>query len=202
MKICSTCGFECEDGITVCPTCGKSTDGSEKDTDSRQQNDPFEEYRRQIESRMREQENRINAIKEQMSSKADNEAAEDKKKTDRAEKKAQWDKTDYFTADDIENYRVVCALAYLAGIFGIIAALLTDRESQYLAFHIKESLKITVCAAFLSMASLLFSWTVIVPFLCIAGLFVLAVVSIISAVWALQGKSVHAVIIRNLTILN
>ncbi len=202
MKICSTCGFECENEITVCPTCGKSTDGSEKDKDSRQQNDPFEEYRRQIESRMREQENRINAIKEQMNTKTDNEAAEAARKADRASKKAQWDKTDYFTADDIENYRVVCALTYLAGIFGIIVALLTDRESQYLAFHIKESLKITVCAAFLSMGALLFSWTVIVPFVCMAGLFVLAAVSIISAVWALQGKSVHAVIIRNLTILN
>ena len=66
MKICNTCGFECEDNLEICPTCGRSCDGSDPKNNTVPQTDPFAEYRKQIDLQMKEQEKRIEAIKKQM----------------------------------------------------------------------------------------------------------------------------------------
>ena len=66
MKICNTCGFECEDGIEICPTCGRKCDGSDSPKSAAAQTDPFAEYRKQIDMQMKEQAQRIEALKKQM----------------------------------------------------------------------------------------------------------------------------------------
>lgn len=201
MSICNTCGFECEDGIEICPTCGRKCDGSDSPKSTAAQTDPFAEYRRQIDMQMKEQEQRIEAIKKQMQEEKEN----DKRKTENKEKKPEkspWDKTELFSAEEVKGYRLTAVLIYLLGIFGIILALVTDKSSSYLKFHIAEGLKITVVTAALAVISVLLAFTFIVPVLCAAGLAVCTVINLISAYKTLKGKSENAVIIREFKILN
>ncbi len=201
MKICNTCGFECEDDIEICPTCGRSCDGSDPKKNTVPQTDPFAEYRKQIDMQMKEQEKRIEAIKKQMQ----DEKEKEKRKTENKEKRSQknlWDKTELFSDEEVKEYRLTAVLIYLLGIFGIILALVTDKSSPYLKFHITEGLKITVVTAVLAVISVLLAFTFIVPVLSGAGLIVCSVINLISAYKTLEGKSENAVIIRNLTILN
>ena len=202
MKICNTCGFECEDNAEICPTCGKSCDGSNSNKDIPLSPDPFKEYRRQIDMQIKEQEKRIDAIKQQMKKEQEEKARkEEEEKTSRSDK-SQWDKTELFSETEAKEYRLVAVLVYLLGFFGIIIALLTDKDSSYLKFHINEELKITIAAAALTAISVVLSWTFVIPVISLVGIIICTVVNLISAYFTLEGKSKNAVIIRNLTILN
>lgn len=201
MKICNTCGFECENETEICPTCGRNCDGSDSPKSAAAQTDPFAEYRKQIDMQMKEQEQRIEAIKKQINE----EKSKEKRKPRAQDKKPEkntWDKTELFSAEEVKEYRLTAVLIYLLGIFGIILALVTDRNSPYLKFHIAEELKITVVTAALAIFSVLLAFTFIVPVLCTAGIAACCVINLISACKTLNGKSENAVIIRNLTILN
>ncbi|MBQ6897494.1 MAG: hypothetical protein IJN70_00825 [Clostridia bacterium] len=201
MKICNTCGFECENETEICPTCGRNCDGSDSPKSAAAQTDPFAEYRKQIDMQMKEQEQRIEAIKKQINE----EKSKEKRKPRAQDKKPEkntWDKTELFSAEEVKEYRLTAVLIYLLGIFGIILALVADRNSPYLKFHIAEELKITVVTAALAIFSVLLAFTFIVPVLCTAGIAACSVINLISACKTLNGKSENAVIIRNLTILN
>ena len=201
MKICNTCGFECEDGIEICPTCGRKCDGSDSPKSAAAQTDPFAEYRKQIDMQMKEQAQRIEALKKQMNEEKPKEKRKPRAQ-DREPEKNAWDKTELFSAEEIKEYRLTAVLIYLLGIFGIILALVTDKNSPYLKFHIAEGLKITAVTAALAIFSVLLAFTFIVPVLCTAGIAVCFLINLISAYKTLNGKSENAVIIRNLTILN
>lgn len=201
MKICNTCGFECEDGIEICPTCGRKCDGSDSPKSAAAQTDPFAEYRKQIDMQMKEQAQRIEALKKQMNEEKPKEKRKPRAQ-DREPEKNAWDKTELFSAEEIKEYRLTAVLIYLLGIFGIILALVTDKNSPYLKFHIAEGLKITVVTAALAIFSVLLAFTFIVPVLCTAGIAACFIIKLISAYKTLNGKSENAVIIRNLTILN
>lgn len=197
MKICNSCGFECENEAEICPTCGKSCNGSDTKKDIPMAPDPFREYREQIDMQIKEQEKRIEEIKLQMQK----EQTEKGKQEDKHDK-SKWDKTELFSEEDVKEYRLTAVLIYLLGIFGIFLALLTDKNSEYLRFHIKEELKITVAAAFLSVTAIVLFWTFVIPVICTVGIIVCASVNLISAYRTIKGKSENAVIVRNLSVLN
>ncbi len=201
VKICNTCGFECEDETDICPTCGRSCDGSDPKKDIPLTPDPFTEYRKQIDMQMKEQEKRIEAIKKQIQEEKEKEKRQKEEEAKKSEKSI-WDKTELFPEEEVNEYRLTAVLIYLLGIFGIILALITDKNSPYLKFHIREGLKIAVATATLTIISLSLAWTFIVPVLSGAGIIVCSVINLISAYKTLKGKSENAVIIRNLTILN
>lgn len=201
MKICNTCGFEVEDDIEICPTCGRNCDGSAPKNNPVPQTDPFAEYRKQIDMQMKEQEKRIEAIKKQMLEEKEKEKGS-KEESGKKDEKSPWDKTDLFPKDEAQEYRLTAVLIYLLGIFGIILALCTDKSSRYLKFHIDEEIKITVVTAGLTLISVLLSFTFIVPVLSAAGIVLCSAINLICAYKTLKGRSENAVIIRNLTILN
>lgn len=200
MKICNTCGFECEDDIEICPTCGRNCDGSDPKNKTAVQTDPFAEYRKQIDMQMKEQSQRIEAIKKQMQEEKEKEKRQ-KEESEKSEK-SKWDKTALFSEEEVKEFRLTAVLIYLLGIFGIILALVTEKSSPYLKFHIAEGLKITVVSSSLALISVLLSFTFIVPVIGAAGLIVCSAINLISAYKTLTGKSENAVIIRNLKILN
>ena len=200
MKRCNTCGFECEDEHTVCPTCGRSCDGSDPKKDIPLTPDPFAEYRKQIDMQMKEQEKRIEAIKKQMLEEKERE--KNRAKEEKNTEKSSWDKTELFSEEEVKKYRHTAVLIYLLGIFGIILATITDKNSPYLKFHIDEGLKITVVTAGLMLIAVVLAFTFVVPVLCGIGTAICMVINLISAYKALMGKSENAVIIRNLKILN
>ncbi len=198
MKICNSCGFECENEIEVCPTCGKNCDGSDPAKEAPVAEDPFIEYRQKIDMQIKEQEKRIEEIKLQMKKEQEEKEKIKKDKHD----KSKWDKTQLFSPDEVKEYRLTAVLIYLLGIFGILLSLMTDKNSGYLKFHIKEELKITTITAFLGITALILFWTFIIPVICVVGLIICTVVNLIAAYRTLKGKSENAVIVRNLSILN
>ena len=197
MKICNSCGFECEKEAVICPTCGKNCDGSDSAKDTAENQDPFREYRQEIEKQIKDQEKRIEEIKKQMQQ----ENAEKAKKEDK-QNKAKWDKTELFSEEEVTEYRLTAVLIYLMGIPGVFLALITDKNSAYIRFHMKEELKIATVTAFLSVIAIIFFWSFVIPVICIAGIIICCTVNLISAYRTLKGKSENAVLIRNLSILN
>ena len=55
-----------------------------------------------------------------------------------------FDHTAEFDAADISEHKIFALVMYLLGPMGIIIALLAAKESHYVAFHVRQALKLTV----------------------------------------------------------
>ena len=64
-----------------------------------------------------------------------------------------YDHTKEFSAQDISDNKVFAMLMYLTGWIGIIIALLASKESRYVAFHLRQALKIEVVGTLLVLIS-------------------------------------------------
>ena len=69
-----------------------------------------------------------------------------------------YDHTAEFTPEDISANKVIALCPYIFNIFGVIVALLASKESPYVAFHVRQALKIYVCVV-------LSTFLAIIPFL-------------------------------------
>ncbi len=67
------------------------------------------------------------------------------------------DHTAEFDAKDISENKVFAALPYLMGIVGSIIAAIAANKSKYARFHVRESLKFTVCQTLLTIITAIFS---------------------------------------------
>lgn len=106
-----------------------------------------------------------------------------------------------FSAQDISDNKVFAMLMYLTGWIGIIIALLASKESRYVAFHLRQALKIEVVGILLVLISAVLFWTFIIP---IAGgvcMIILLVLRIISFFQICSGKAKEPAIIRSLGFL-
>ncbi len=112
-----------------------------------------------------------------------------------------YDHTAAFDAQDISDNKVIAMLVYLLGAVGILIALLSSKESKYVAFHLRQALKFLVVETLTGLATALLCWTFIVP---IAGgilLVVLFVIKIIAFFQICSGKAKEPAIIRSLGFL-
>lgn len=112
------------------------------------------------------------------------------------------DHTAEFTPQDISNHKVFAMLPYLLGTIGIIIALLAAKDSDYIMFHVREALKLTVCAVLVGIVSAILCWTVIVP---IAGgvcAIIILVVKIICFFQVCSGKAKEAAIVSSFGFLH
>lgn len=112
------------------------------------------------------------------------------------------DHTAEYSQQDISDNKVIAMLPYISGFIGIIIALLAINHSKYVAFHVKQSLKIQVVSVLAILAAALLCWTFIVP--AAAGIFqiVLFVVKIICFVHVCQGKAKEAPIVSGFGFLS
>lgn len=108
-----------------------------------------------------------------------------------------FDHTSEYDAKDISDNKVVAMLVYLLGIVGVFLAMLDNQKSPYVAFHVRQCLKITVCEVLVSIATVILSWTVIVPFVGGIAVIVLLVLRIIGFVTICQGKATEVPIVRS-----
>lgn len=111
------------------------------------------------------------------------------------------DHTAEFTAKDISDNKVIAMLVYLLGAIGIIVALLVGKESPFVAFHLRQSLKFVVVEALLAICTALLFWTFIVPIaagICYCILFVLKIIAFFQIC---GGKAKEPAIIRSLAFL-
>ncbi len=108
------------------------------------------------------------------------------------------DHTAEFTPEDISSNKIIAMSAYLLGIPGIIIALLASHESPYAAFHVRESLKLTIAgilgAICCAILCIVFIGLFLLPVLAI----VLLVVRIICFFNVCSGKAKNAPIVGNL----
>lgn len=111
------------------------------------------------------------------------------------------DHTAEFDPKDISENKVVAMLLYLAGWIGIIIALLMSNNSPYVAFHLRQALKIQVCSMLLSIIAVVLCWTFIVPAAAGVCFIILFVLKIIMFVNICKGTAKECPIICNLGFL-
>lgn len=107
------------------------------------------------------------------------------------------DHTTEFEAKDVTEHKVFAMLTYLLGAIGVIIALLADKESSYLKFHVKQSANILVLEILVGLITAVLCWTVIVPIAGIICIVILLIVRIICFVNVCGGKSKEPAIVSN-----
>lgn len=114
-----------------------------------------------------------------------------------------YDHTAEFDPQDVHDNKIFALLCYIMSVVGVIVALLARNSvnSPYLAFHIKQALKITITEMVVSVLSVILCWTCIVPIAGSICAVILAVIQIICFVQTCSNKSVEAPIVRSLTFL-
>ncbi len=111
------------------------------------------------------------------------------------------DHTAEFTQEDVSAHKVYALLVYMAGIGGIIPALLIGKDSPYLKFHVQQKMKMIVATL---LATIIGSLTAILILPIIAVSVFLAIIFVVNLICFFRtasGKSVEAPIIRDIKIL-
>lgn len=112
-----------------------------------------------------------------------------------------YDHTADFDPRDISDNKVIAMLIYLMGIVGIVIALLSQNNSPYVAFHLRQALKIMVVSTLAVFIIAMLCWTVIVPLAGVCFIAALFVVKIICFFDICKGKAREPHIIRNFDFL-
>lgn len=112
-----------------------------------------------------------------------------------------YDHTAEFDAKDISDNKVISMLIYLMGAVGIIIALLASNSSNYVSFHVRQSLKILVVEILGGICAALLCWTFIVPIAYAVLVIALIVVRIMCFFQICSGKAKEPAIIRKLDFL-
>lgn len=110
---------------------------------------------------------------------------------------APTDFTHTFDSEEVAKNKVFATGSYLLGFIGIVIALLAAKDSEYVKFHVRESMKIQVLFALLGLVTVLLCWTIIVPILGCIAMVVLGVIEIICMVRAMMGQSKKVPLIGN-----
>ena len=111
------------------------------------------------------------------------------------------DHTAEYDPADISQNKLFAAICYILSMVGIIIALLAAKESPFVQFHIRQSLKLAICEILLGLIAVVGAITIIAPILAWIALIVLVVVEIICFFRALKGRAVEAPIVKGLNFL-
>lgn len=111
------------------------------------------------------------------------------------------DHTDDFSKEDISENKVICMLPYLLGCIGIIIAMLGQSTSKYVAFHVRQVLKLVVVEALLAICAAVLCWTIIVPAAAAVCLVIVLVLRIMGFVYVCQGRAKEIPIVSSLGFL-
>ena len=114
---------------------------------------------------------------------------------------SSYDHTQEFSDADVSDNKVACMAAYLMGVLGLIIASLVGKDSKYVAFHIKQALKITVLGIILFLFGVVFVWTFIIPMVVIVCLIILFVLRLIAFFQVCRGKAYEPSIVRDLNFI-
>ncbi len=111
------------------------------------------------------------------------------------------DHTAEFDSADISENKIFAAICYLTSFLGIIVALLAAKDSAFVKFHVRESLKISICLMLLGLIASVLAITIIAPVAAVICIMILLVVSVICFFRTLQGKAIEAPIVKGLGFL-
>lgn len=108
------------------------------------------------------------------------------------------DHTAEYSAEDISNNKIVAMVCYIFGIAGVIVAAILAKESPYVQFHIRQSLKLSICEVLLVLVAAVLAFTIIVPIAAGICALIITVLEIIAFVQVCQGKAKEPAIISKL----
>ena len=111
------------------------------------------------------------------------------------------DHTAEFDSADIRENKLFAAICYVASFLGIIVALLAAKDSPFVKFHIRESLKIAITETILILIAVVGMITIIVSIAAYICIIILAVVEVICFIRTLKGRAVEAPIVKGLNFL-
>lgn len=120
---------------------------------------------------------------------------------ERAQAVAVFDHTAEFDAEDIKENKLYAILVYLLGIIGIIIAKLCAGESKFVAFHIREELKLVIVQTLCALITAVSFYLVVTPAAFGVISVILLVLRIIAFFKTAGGKAEEVAIIRNFTFL-
>lgn len=116
-----------------------------------------------------------------------------------------YDHTAEFDPKDVSDNKVICMAVYLMGIMGTVIAMLASGSSPYVAFHVRQALKITILNTLVSICSLPL---LIIPLVNLVILFALLVWQIVVLVIRVicfsnicSGKAMEPPIVRGVGFL-
>lgn len=112
-----------------------------------------------------------------------------------------YDHTADFDKKDISDNKVYAILLYLAGVVGIIIALLGAKDSPYVSFHLRQAMKFLAVDILLGIIGVLLIWTLIIPIAVAVMEIILFVIKIICFFQICNGKAKEPAIIRGLGFL-
>ena len=117
------------------------------------------------------------------------------------EMKDPTDHTEEFDKADIKENKLYAILPYLLGALGVIIAHLLAKDSPYVQFHIKQALKLLICGALTTIATVTLCWTCIVRCAGILASCTLLVLTVIAFEQVCMGKAKEPAIIRSINFL-
>ena len=109
-----------------------------------------------------------------------------------------WDHTSEFDAKDIADNKVYAMAAYALDFLGIFFALLVIRDSEYVKFHARECMKITIAEIVVAVLTCLLCWTCIVPIAGFVILFILTILKVIAFVQVCKNEAKEPWMIRSI----
>ena len=112
-----------------------------------------------------------------------------------------WDHTAEFDAQDIRGNKLYAMLMYLTSILGIAIALLGAKESAYVQFHVKQTLKLFIVEVLLGVIAGLLAFTIIVPIAAAVCIAICTILQIIAFFQVCGNKAKEPAIIRSLNFL-
>ncbi len=108
------------------------------------------------------------------------------------------DHTAEFTAEDVSEHKVYALLVYIAGIIGIIPALLIGKDSPYLKFHVQQKMKMMVASTLVTLVGSVTSF-LILPALAVGIVaIIIFVLNLICFFKTASGKSVEVPLIKDI----
>ena len=111
------------------------------------------------------------------------------------------DHTAEFDAEDISSNKIFALLVYVGGIVGLLIAILMKKDSAYLDFHIRQSVKIYITELICIFVGSILSCLVIPMIAALIAVIVLFVIRIICFVQVAQGQSKEPYIVKGLNFL-
>ncbi len=111
------------------------------------------------------------------------------------------DHTAEFEAKDISENKVFAMICYLVGLLGVIIAAICSKESAYVKFHMRQSIKMEICSALIGIVAAVLCWTFIVPLCAVVVSIIILVLKIIAFIQVCKGEAKEPGIIKDLKFL-
>ncbi len=111
------------------------------------------------------------------------------------------DHTAEFDPQDISDNKVIAMLIYLLPVAGVLIALLSQGQSEYVAFHLRQGLKLMVVNSLIGIITAVLFWTILIPILAGICLCITTVLRFIAFFQICRGRAKELPIISSLGFL-